>query len=29
VIGVVEPADMDLLGQARPGQRVSLRWLAR
>jgi biotin-dependent carboxylase-like uncharacterized protein len=29
VIGVVEPADTDLLGQARPGQRVSLRWLAR
>jgi biotin-dependent carboxylase-like uncharacterized protein len=29
VIGVVEPADTDLLGQARPGQRVSLRWVAR
>jgi biotin-dependent carboxylase-like uncharacterized protein len=29
VIGVVEPADTDLLGQARPGQRVSLRWIAR
>ncbi|GAA1821788.1 biotin-dependent carboxyltransferase family protein [Planosporangium flavigriseum] len=28
VIGVVEPADTDLLGQARPGQRVTLRWLA-
>lgn len=26
VIGVVEPQDLDLLGQARPGQRVSLRW---
>jgi biotin-dependent carboxylase-like uncharacterized protein len=29
VIGVVEPADTDLLGQARPGQRVSLRWVTR
>jgi allophanate hydrolase subunit 2 len=29
VIGVVEPADTDLLGQARPGQRVSLRWVVR
>jgi biotin-dependent carboxylase-like uncharacterized protein len=29
VIGVVEPADTDLLGQARPGQRVSLRWVGR
>jgi biotin-dependent carboxylase-like uncharacterized protein len=29
VVGVVEPADTDLLGQARPGQRVRLRWLDR
>ncbi|NJC72507.1 biotin-dependent carboxyltransferase family protein [Planosporangium thailandense] len=29
VIGVVEPPDLDLLGQARPGERVSLRWIGR
>jgi biotin-dependent carboxylase-like uncharacterized protein len=27
VIGVVEPADLDLAGQARPGQAVSFRWV--
>jgi allophanate hydrolase subunit 2 len=27
VIGVVEPADVDLAAQARPGQHVSFRWL--
>jgi len=27
VIAVLEPADTDLVGQARPGQQVSLRWV--